>query len=86
MKLSIDQRAQLRRMARYFASIERLIEPAGLDAETFTEEFRNYPVSNYGVRNKLLGIVSRRRSLVGPLHLRAAPLVDLKVIVNEERF
>jgi len=90
MKLSLEQHAELDKMASYFDRLEKIAERMGVEIDVLVEELKetNTPASP-NLRKNLMAIASSRRSVfrlhAGNPVAGESQQVNLSVIVNGER-
>ena len=90
MKLSTVQRAELKMMSRYFASIEKIADRMGIEVDALFEEFMHHGLTYGSLKQNLLAVASNRREIFSRhgnrLRNSETSIVNLAVLVNEDRF
>jgi len=91
MKLTIDQRPQLEKLAKYFQKIEEIAEKMGVEVDDLIQEFKNNNTAVYAnFKKSILGIAQKRQAAF-KRHDKGkdpeeASIVNLNIIVNYSRF
>jgi len=91
MKLSKEQLAQLDMMTGYFNKIEKIAERMGVEVDGLVDEFKQHNSTVYfNLKQNLLAIANKRQQIFkhgfSGDHAGQTSIVNLHVIVNEERF
>ena len=91
MKLSLEEHSALSKMARYFETVEELAERTGLEASALAEEFlvSRQAVNALAKKNSLVVAASRKQHFIeyeNFIGRQKDSIINLSVIVNEERF
>ncbi|CAN5589178.1 hypothetical protein BH11BAC1_BH11BAC1_07990 [soil metagenome] len=91
MKLSMEQHAQLDKMAGYFDKIEEIAERMGVEVDALVEEIKQNNSAVYlNLKQNLLGNATNRQQIFNRYYKSGntghASIVNLNVIVNEDRF
>jgi hypothetical protein len=91
MKLSVEQLADLSKIARYFEKIEEMAGHMGLEVDALLEGVRQQNAAVYvSLKKNISAVASMRRNILtgrsnGSLPV-GTPAARLTVIVNEDRF
>lgn len=89
MELSMEQHAELSKMASYFFRIEQIADRMGIEVDTLIEELRQTNQSVYtSLKKNLLAMAEKRQHALrrNDKGTGNASIINLSVIVNEDRF
>ena len=89
MKLSMEQHNGLGKIARYFERIEYIAEDMSASEDILEEAFRkNRMEVHSGIKKHQMEISAKRQQVFRQFHERnpKASIVNLNVIINEDRF